>query len=148
MSLFCWTQRKIFWKMCFRAPLTSTVFSFLLWKSMVPQNSLVTNFLQNIFCCVQQNKEIHTCLELIKGGINDDNFNFWVNYPFKINMRSNPTTCYYSNMQYSTQFPMEVNLVAILIDYNIWFTPKFWADLLDYLKRTNCAFKRETFEIW
>ncbi len=31
------------------APLISIVFFFLLWKSMVPQNSLITNFLQNIF---------------------------------------------------------------------------------------------------
>ncbi len=38
-------------------PLTSTVLFFLLWKSMVPQNSLVTNFLQNIFLCVRQNKK-------------------------------------------------------------------------------------------
>ncbi len=38
---------------------------FLLWKSMVPQNSLLTNFVQNIFFCVQQNKEIHTDLELL-----------------------------------------------------------------------------------
>ncbi len=45
------------------APLTSIVFFFLLWKSMVPQNSLITNFLQNIFLCVQQNKDIHTGLE-------------------------------------------------------------------------------------
>ncbi len=28
------------------------------------QNSLVTNFLHNIFLCVQQNKDIHTGLEL------------------------------------------------------------------------------------
>ncbi len=49
------------------APLTSIVFFFLVWKSMVPQNSLVTNFLQNIFLCVRQNKEIHTW-----GWVNDD----------------------------------------------------------------------------
>ncbi len=49
------------------APLTSIVFFFLLWKSMVPQNGLVTNFLQIIFLCVQQNKEIHTGLELPEG---------------------------------------------------------------------------------
>ncbi len=49
------------------APLTSIVFFFLLWKSMVSQNSLVTNFLQNIFLCGQQNKEIHTGLELLEG---------------------------------------------------------------------------------
>ncbi len=49
------------------APLTSIVFFFLLWKSMVPQNNLVTNFLQNIFLCVQQNKDIHTGLELLEG---------------------------------------------------------------------------------
>ncbi len=38
------------------APLTYIVFFFLLWKSMVPQNILVTNFLQNIFLCVRENK--------------------------------------------------------------------------------------------
>ncbi len=43
------------------------VFFFLLWKSMVPQNSLITNFLQNIFLCVQQNKDIHTGLERLEG---------------------------------------------------------------------------------
>ncbi len=49
------------------APLTSIVFViFLLWKSMVPQNSLVTNFLQNIFLCVRLNKDIHTGLELLE----------------------------------------------------------------------------------
>ncbi len=37
MCLF-WTQRKIFWRM--------RVFFLLLWKSMVSQNSLITNFLQ------------------------------------------------------------------------------------------------------
>ncbi len=35
------------------APLTSIVFFFLLWKSMMPQNNLVTNVLQNIFLCVR-----------------------------------------------------------------------------------------------
>ncbi len=50
---------------------------------MVPQNSLVTNFLQNIFICVQQNKEIHTGLELLEGVNDDKKKNFWVNYPFK-----------------------------------------------------------------
>ncbi len=50
-----------------KVPLTSIIFFFLLWKSMVPQNSLVTNFLQNIFLCVQQNKEINTGLELLEG---------------------------------------------------------------------------------
>ncbi len=53
------------------APLTSIVSlgkkNVLLWKSKVPQNSLVTNFLQNIFLCVWQNKEIHTGLELLQG---------------------------------------------------------------------------------
>ncbi len=47
------------------APLTSIVFFFSLWKSMVPQNCLVTNFLQNIFLCVRQNKDIHTGLEIL-----------------------------------------------------------------------------------
>ncbi len=49
------------------APLTSIVFFFLLWKSKVPQNSLVTNFLQNIFLFARQNKDIHKGLELLEG---------------------------------------------------------------------------------
>ncbi len=49
------------------APLTSIVFFFLLWKSMVPQNSLITHFLQNVFLCFQLYKEIHTGLELLEG---------------------------------------------------------------------------------
>ncbi len=39
---------------------------FLLWKSMVPKNSLITNFLQNIFLCVRH-KHIHTGLERLEG---------------------------------------------------------------------------------
>ncbi len=35
----------------------NTVFFLLLWKLMLPQNSLITNFLQNIFICVQQKRE-------------------------------------------------------------------------------------------
>ncbi len=31
------------------------------------QNSLITNFLPNIFLCVRQNKDIHTGLELLEG---------------------------------------------------------------------------------
>ncbi len=46
------------------ATLTSKVFLFLLWRSMVPKNNLVTNFLQNIFLCVRQNKDIR--LELLE----------------------------------------------------------------------------------
>ncbi len=43
------------------APLTSRVFFFSYYGSQwCPQNSLVTNFLQNIFLCVRQNKDIHT----------------------------------------------------------------------------------------
>ncbi len=49
-------------------PLTSVeFFSHPTMESMVPQNSLVTNFLQNIFLCVRQNKDIHTGLELLEG---------------------------------------------------------------------------------
>ncbi len=40
-----------------------------------PQNCSVSHILQNIFLCVQQNKDIHTGLELL--------LHFWVNYPFK-----------------------------------------------------------------
>ncbi len=51
---------------------------------MVPQNCSVSLILQNIFLCVQQNKDIHTGLELLEGEVKWwHNFYFWVNYPFK-----------------------------------------------------------------
>ncbi len=34
---------------------------------MVPQNRSVSYILQNIFLCVQQNKDNHTGLELLEG---------------------------------------------------------------------------------
>ncbi len=34
---------------------------------MVPQNWSVSYILQNIFICVQQNKHIHTGMELLEG---------------------------------------------------------------------------------
>ncbi len=57
---------------------------------MVPQKCSVSHILQNIFLCVQQNKDIHTGLKLLEG-VTDlwqrvskwwQNFHFWVNYPF------------------------------------------------------------------
>ncbi len=38
----------------------------IIWKSMVPQNS-VFRILQNIFLCVQQNKDTLTGLEQLEG---------------------------------------------------------------------------------
>ncbi len=34
---------------------------------MVPQNGFVSHILQDIFLCVQQNKDIQTGLELLEG---------------------------------------------------------------------------------
>ncbi len=50
---------------------------------MVLQNSLVTNFLQNIFLCVQQNKFIQVWNYLRVSKL-WQNFHFWVNYHFKV----------------------------------------------------------------
>ncbi len=52
---------------CFGTPLTSIVGKKIRWKSMVPQNCSVSHILQNIFLCVQQNKDIHTGLEQLEG---------------------------------------------------------------------------------
>ncbi len=82
MCLFCWTQRKIFWRMWGTEQFWIIVFSSTVEVNGA-QNSLITNFLQNIFLCVQQNKHIHTGLEIL-GWVNDDEFHFWVNYPFNI----------------------------------------------------------------
>ncbi len=68
------------------APLTSIVLIFLLlWKSMVPQNSLVTNFLQNIFLLCSAEKrlfiQVWNYLRVSKWW---QNCHFWVNYTSKI----------------------------------------------------------------
>ncbi len=57
MSLFCWTQRKIFWRMWETEQFWGTIDFHSIFFPMVPLNSLVTNFLQNISLCVRQNKE-------------------------------------------------------------------------------------------
>ncbi len=47
--------------------LTSMVGKNILWKSMAAIRSLVTSILQNIFFCVQQQKESHTGLDQLEG---------------------------------------------------------------------------------
>ncbi len=53
---------------------------FIIWKSIGTIKTLVTNILQH----VQQQNEIDTGLEQIWEWAKDDNFHFWVNYPFNI----------------------------------------------------------------
>ncbi len=43
---------------------------------MVPQNCSVSLILQNIFLCVQQNKHIHTGLDLLEGELMMTEFSF------------------------------------------------------------------------
>ncbi len=59
------SQKKIFWRMLVTKQLTVAIDFyniFLLWKSMATVSCLVTNILQNIFFCVQQQKQTHTGL--------------------------------------------------------------------------------------
>ncbi len=91
MSLFCWTQSKnmqrIFWRMWETEQFWGTIdfhsiFSFLQWKSMVPQNSLLQTFFKiSSFVFGRTNKFIEVCnyLRVSKWW---QNFHFWVNYPF------------------------------------------------------------------
>ncbi len=65
------------------APLTSIVFLFLLWKSMVPQNSLVTNFLQISSFVFGRTKKFIQVWNYLRVSKWWQNFHFWVNYPFK-----------------------------------------------------------------
>ncbi len=43
-----------------------SILYFLLWKSMVPQKSLLQAFFKISSFCVQQNKDIHTGLDLLE----------------------------------------------------------------------------------
>ncbi len=53
--LFCWTQKKVFWRMLvatdFHSMKTKT-----LWKSMATSNCLVSSILQNIIFCLEQHE--------------------------------------------------------------------------------------------
>ncbi len=65
-----WTQRMIIWRTRETEPFWGTIdlhcIIFLLLKSMVPQNSLIINFLQNIFLCVQnKHNHIHSSIHCI-----------------------------------------------------------------------------------
>ncbi len=82
------------------APLTSIVYFFLLWKSMVPQNSLVTNFLQNIFLVFGRTKKCIQVWNYLRVSKWWQNFHFWVNYPFKT---SNTFLISYVNLNYKKQ---------------------------------------------
>ncbi len=67
----------------FGAPLTSIVIFFLLWKSMVPQNSLITNFLKIYSFVFSRTKTFKQVLNYLRVSKWWQNFYFWVNYPFK-----------------------------------------------------------------
>ncbi len=87
MSLFYWTQRKIFWRMWETEQFWGTIdfhnIYFFPMKSMVPQNSLVTNFLFRIYFFVfsRINKwiQVWNYMKVSKWW---QNSNYWVNYPF------------------------------------------------------------------
>ncbi len=67
-----WGETEQFWEIvCF----------FLLWKSMVSQNSPITNFRQNIFLCVQAEQTHSYRFGNTWGWVND--VHFWVYCPFK-----------------------------------------------------------------
>ncbi len=64
------TKEDILKKVCNQAVLGTIDFHSrkqIEWKSTVPQNCSVSYTLQNIFLCVQQNKHIHTGVELLEG---------------------------------------------------------------------------------
>ncbi len=57
MCLFCWTQRKIFWRKFVSGLFWGTIdFHSRKNKILVPQNCSVSHILQNIFLCVHPNK--------------------------------------------------------------------------------------------
>ncbi len=56
------------------------------------QNNLVTSFLLNIYICVQQNKDIHTGLELLEGELITFTFTFIRRfYPKRLTVHSGYT---------------------------------------------------------
>jgi len=90
ICFFCWTQRKIFWRMPVTKQLIDPIdfnsIFFLLWKSMGSINRLITNILQNIFLCLQQKKKIIQVWNNLRVSKWWPNFHFEVNYSFKMRL--------------------------------------------------------------
>ncbi len=97
---------------------------------MVPQNCSVSHILQNIFLCIQQNKDIHTGWNYLRVSKWWHNFQFWVNYPFKyipscssnhsmISERviclllSNKVVCYFLNHRWYTSEYTQKHLTTL-----------------------------------
>ncbi len=91
MSLFCWTQSKnmqrIFWRMWETEQFWGTIdfhsiFFFLQWKSMVPQNSLLQTFFKISSFVFGRTKTFIEVCNYLRVSKLWQNFHFWVNYPF------------------------------------------------------------------
>ncbi len=88
MSLFCWTQRKIFWRMWETEQFWGTIdfhsIFFLLWKSIVPQNSWLQTFFRISSFVFGRTKKFIQVWNYLRVSKWWQNFHFWVNYPFNV----------------------------------------------------------------
>ncbi len=88
MSLFCWTQRKIFWRMWETEQFWGTIdfhsIFFLLWKSIVPQNSWLQTFFRISSFVFGRTKKFIQIWNYLRVSKWWQNFHFWVNYPFNL----------------------------------------------------------------
>ncbi len=101
MSLFCWTQRKIFWRMWeteqFWAPLTSIVFfSPTMEVKCAPKTAWLQTFFIISSFVFSRTKTFKTGLDpyLSWGWVNYDNFHFWGEQrPLKEQSPLNKSSC-------------------------------------------------------
>ncbi len=66
------------------APLTSIVFFFLLWKSMVPKTAWLQTFFKISSFVFSRTKKFIQVWNYLRVSKWWQNFHFWVNYPFNV----------------------------------------------------------------
>ncbi len=93
MSLFCWTQRKIFWRMWETAVLGTIDFHSIFFSYYGSQWCPKTAWLQTFFKITSfvfsRTKKFIQVWNYLRVSKWWQNFNFWVNYPFKTHCSAN-----------------------------------------------------------
>ncbi len=130
MSLFCWKQRKIFWRMWetepFWAPLTSIVFISYYGSQLCPKTACLQTFFKiSSFVFIRTNKFIQVWNYLRVSKRWQILFFFCVNYPFKTGFVLRVTKWHILCKGHS--YPLQLEMLrGWWPDWLLWVTSLLW----------------------